>query len=161
VVRITATRNWTETTTVHNLTVADIHTYYVLASNTPVLVHNCEGLDQTTHGRLQDTYGTDIADGVDYNHQRMCPSCNSASDAADHTISGIGDNVDGLANYLAGQRDLGMTHVDRRKPGTTARRDETRLDSNGRGVTIVQNAYMVHAYHQSVDEFNSIFNSIA
>lgn len=27
----------------HDLTVADIHTYYVLAGNTPVLVHNCGG----------------------------------------------------------------------------------------------------------------------
>jgi hypothetical protein len=63
-----------------------------------------------------------------------------------------------LGRYLAGQRDLGMTHVDRRKPGTTARRDESRVDSRGRGVTIVQNSYMVHAYHQSLDEFNSIFN---
>ncbi|WP_246204749.1 polymorphic toxin-type HINT domain-containing protein [Streptomyces tailanensis] len=30
-VRITAVRLWTETRTVHNLTVADIHTYYVFA----------------------------------------------------------------------------------------------------------------------------------
>ncbi|WP_018220701.1 polymorphic toxin-type HINT domain-containing protein [Salinispora pacifica] len=29
--------------TVHNLTVANIHTYYVVAGNTPVLVHNCNG----------------------------------------------------------------------------------------------------------------------
>jgi hypothetical protein len=29
--------------TVHNLTVADIHTYYVMAGTTPVLVHNCKG----------------------------------------------------------------------------------------------------------------------
>jgi hypothetical protein len=28
-----------------NLTVADIHTYYVVAGNTPVLVHNCGGYD--------------------------------------------------------------------------------------------------------------------
>ncbi|MEU2988308.1 hypothetical protein ABZ647_28275 [Micromonospora aurantiaca] len=132
----------------------------MIAGNTPLLVHNCGGLDDAAHARIQDTYGNDIADGVDYNLQRMCPSCNSASDAADHTINGIGDNVDGLANYLTGQRNRGMTHVDRRKPGTTARRDETRLDSNGRGVTIVQNSYMVHAYHQSLDEFNSIFNSL-
>jgi hypothetical protein len=76
----------------------------------------------------------------------MCPNCNSASDVADHTISG--------------QRDLGMTHADRRKPGTTARRDESRVDSKGRGVTIVRNSYMVHAYHQSLDEFNSIFNQL-
>ena len=30
----------THTTTAYNLTIADIHTYYVLAGNTPVLVHN-------------------------------------------------------------------------------------------------------------------------
>ncbi|MGX4657915.1 polymorphic toxin-type HINT domain-containing protein [Micromonospora sp. SCSIO 07396] len=40
---IIATKHWTGTTRVHNLTVNDIHTYYVLAGNTPVLVHNCGG----------------------------------------------------------------------------------------------------------------------
>ncbi|MFV2018368.1 polymorphic toxin-type HINT domain-containing protein [Micromonospora sp. LOL_023] len=40
-VQITALERRTEATRVHNLTVADIHTYYVLADNTPVLVHNC------------------------------------------------------------------------------------------------------------------------
>lgn len=40
-VQITALQRWTETsTTVHNLTVSDVHTYYVLAGATPVLVHN-------------------------------------------------------------------------------------------------------------------------
>ncbi|MGW1938760.1 polymorphic toxin-type HINT domain-containing protein [Streptomyces goshikiensis] len=38
---ITATRNYPLATTTHNLTVADVHTYYVLAGATPVLVHNC------------------------------------------------------------------------------------------------------------------------
>ncbi|MDG4832662.1 polymorphic toxin-type HINT domain-containing protein [Solwaraspora sp. WMMD1047] len=42
-VQITAVREWTETRTVHNLTIDDIHTYHVLAGNTPVLVHNCGG----------------------------------------------------------------------------------------------------------------------
>ncbi|OLF19616.1 hypothetical protein BU204_01535 [Actinophytocola xanthii] len=28
---------------VHNLTVEGIHTYHVMADNTPVLVHNCGG----------------------------------------------------------------------------------------------------------------------
>lgn len=40
-VQITAVTRWTQQATVHNLTVADIHTYYVLAGATPVLVHNC------------------------------------------------------------------------------------------------------------------------
>ncbi|WP_371579310.1 polymorphic toxin-type HINT domain-containing protein [Streptomyces sp. NBC_01314] len=40
-VGITAIHRWTQQATVHNLTVADLHTYYVLAGETPVLVHNC------------------------------------------------------------------------------------------------------------------------
>ncbi|MFF5253846.1 RHS repeat-associated core domain-containing protein [Streptomyces leeuwenhoekii] len=43
-VKITAVQPWTAiSTTVHNLTVTDIHTYYVLAGETPVLVHNSNG----------------------------------------------------------------------------------------------------------------------
>jgi len=41
VVRVTGIHRWDRTATVHNLTVADLHTYYVLAGATPVLVHNC------------------------------------------------------------------------------------------------------------------------
>ncbi|MFB7949081.1 polymorphic toxin-type HINT domain-containing protein [Kitasatospora phosalacinea] len=40
-VQITAVKRWTQQATVRNLTVADIHTYYALAGDTPVLVHNC------------------------------------------------------------------------------------------------------------------------
>ncbi|WP_018587892.1 polymorphic toxin-type HINT domain-containing protein [Salinispora arenicola] len=41
-VQITAIDRWdVSQATVHNLTVANIHTYYVVAGNTPVLVHNC------------------------------------------------------------------------------------------------------------------------
>ncbi|MEW2381386.1 toxin C-terminal domain-containing protein [Micromonospora sp. NPDC047707] len=39
-VKIERTRRWPGTTRVHNLTVNDIHTYYVLAGDQPVLVHN-------------------------------------------------------------------------------------------------------------------------
>ncbi len=48
-VQITALKRWiAPVATVHNLTVADLHTYYVLAGATPVLVHNC---NTTTVGR--------------------------------------------------------------------------------------------------------------
>lgn len=42
-VQITAVTRWAQQATVYNLTVADVHTYYVLAGATPVLVHNCGG----------------------------------------------------------------------------------------------------------------------
>ncbi|MEU7798906.1 polymorphic toxin-type HINT domain-containing protein [Micromonospora arborensis] len=44
------------TTSVHNLSVADLHTYYVLAGNTPVLVHN-SGCWSATTGRAGDLAG--------------------------------------------------------------------------------------------------------
>ncbi|MFE7245168.1 polymorphic toxin-type HINT domain-containing protein [Streptomyces sp. NPDC057580] len=40
-VQITATQHRTQPTKVYNLTVNDLHTYYVLAGATPILVHNC------------------------------------------------------------------------------------------------------------------------
>ncbi|MFF1919425.1 RHS repeat-associated core domain-containing protein [Streptomyces sp. NPDC058221] len=40
-VQVAAIRHRAHSTTVYNLTVDDLHTYYVLAGATPVLVHNC------------------------------------------------------------------------------------------------------------------------
>ncbi|MFC9430775.1 polymorphic toxin-type HINT domain-containing protein [Streptomyces sp. NPDC056987] len=40
---VTANRAFTKHATTYNLTVADLHTYYVLAGQTPVLVHNSGG----------------------------------------------------------------------------------------------------------------------
>ncbi|MFG1777594.1 polymorphic toxin-type HINT domain-containing protein [Micromonospora sp. NPDC049048] len=42
-VKVLAVRAWTQFARVHNLTVAGIHTYYVVADDAPVLVHNCGG----------------------------------------------------------------------------------------------------------------------
>jgi len=39
--RVASVRTWTAFATVYNLGVAELHTYYVLAGATPVLVHNC------------------------------------------------------------------------------------------------------------------------
>ncbi|MFE9313969.1 DddA-like double-stranded DNA deaminase toxin [Streptomyces albidoflavus] len=55
--------------TVHNLTVAGVHTYYVLAGATPVLVHNCNPLDgiadelagsKVTTGQVVDDAGNKV-----------------------------------------------------------------------------------------------------
>ncbi|MGW7112002.1 polymorphic toxin-type HINT domain-containing protein, partial [Streptomyces xanthophaeus] len=42
---VTSVRNYPHAVTTHNLTVADLHTYYVLAGATPTLVHNCDVVD--------------------------------------------------------------------------------------------------------------------
>ncbi|MDP9862652.1 hypothetical protein J2S55_001918 [Streptosporangium brasiliense] len=39
-VQVTAIKKWTAYQRVHNLTIADLHTYYVFTGSTPVLVHN-------------------------------------------------------------------------------------------------------------------------
>jgi Pretoxin HINT domain len=50
-VQITTVERWTLlTATVHNLTVSELHTYYVLAGVTPVLVHNCNESMDFVHG---------------------------------------------------------------------------------------------------------------
>lgn len=48
-VRVLAAVSFTGQRTMYDLTVDDIHTYYVIAGNTPVLVHNCNrgGMDFT------------------------------------------------------------------------------------------------------------------
>jgi RHS repeat-associated protein len=42
-VRVQAVTSYTGLRTMHDLTIADIHTYFVLANDAPVLVHNCGG----------------------------------------------------------------------------------------------------------------------
>jgi hypothetical protein len=66
-VRIASIHRWTEHATVHNLTVADLHTYYVLAGEAPVLVHNsnCFKPDVNPDGSvpMPGTNGTRPLDG--------------------------------------------------------------------------------------------------
>ncbi|EDY52439.1 YD repeat-containing protein [Streptomyces clavuligerus] len=50
-VLVTANRARTERIRVYNLTVDGLHTYYVLAGGTPVLVHNCGGAVQSHPSR--------------------------------------------------------------------------------------------------------------
>ncbi|MFE5330229.1 RHS repeat-associated core domain-containing protein [Embleya sp. NPDC056575] len=44
---ISAVEKWSAYQRVHNLTVADLHTYHPLAGQTPLLAHNCGGLSST------------------------------------------------------------------------------------------------------------------
>jgi hypothetical protein len=47
---VTRVERYTGARTMHNLTVADLHTYYVIAGGTPVLVHNCVTIKTPPNG---------------------------------------------------------------------------------------------------------------
>jgi hypothetical protein len=129
----------------------------VLAGDTPVLVHNCgDGIDDAIFNAIDDAHGPGVATGVDYNFQRMCPVCNPANVAADHSIAGIGNNARALGDYLASFGDDAFTHVDPRS-GANVLYDISRTDAAGRGVVVVRNSYMTHAYHLSQDVFDSLY----
>ncbi|MET0493764.1 MAG: SpvB/TcaC N-terminal domain-containing protein [Actinoplanes sp.] len=64
-ITITTTRAGSRLALVHNLTVADIHTYYVLAGDTPVLVHNCGGgAPRSADGKFATRNGEKGRDGA-------------------------------------------------------------------------------------------------
>ena len=73
--QVAAVTRWTEHARVHNLTIDDLHTYYVLAGKTPVLVHNAGGDDEDIYDRYSqyDDYEDDPAD------QKMMRGNNQAS----------------------------------------------------------------------------------
>ncbi|MDT0346331.1 polymorphic toxin-type HINT domain-containing protein [Streptomyces litchfieldiae] len=148
-VRVAATRHTSRMAAVHNLTIEGVHTYYVLAGQTPVLVHNCNGWDSSTGGlrdavydRIESAHGSNVAEGVDYQVRRMH---DGSSTAADHVIPGIGHDADALGDYFASWRGR-MTHVDTRT-GSRVAYDQTR------GVLIVENSYMIHGYSYNYDTF--------
>lgn len=150
-VRIRAIARVQRPATVHNLTVADLHTYYVLAGATQVLVHNCNGrdpvnggLDDDTYNRIDGAHGPDVADGVDYQVQRMH---DGSSTAADHDLPGIGHDPDALASYFASWRGK-MTHTDTRTGSRVA------YDSS-RGVLIVTTGRNIHGFRYSQGAFES------
>ncbi|MGW0860023.1 polymorphic toxin-type HINT domain-containing protein, partial [Streptomyces sp. NPDC002690] len=61
-VQITAIDRWSAPdATVHNLTVNDLHTYYVLAGATPVLVHNCGEASLEVQADVGEIRGSDFA----------------------------------------------------------------------------------------------------
>lgn len=85
-VQITAIQRWTEQdATVHNLTVSDLHTYYVLAGATPVLVHNAN-LPQVCGPVTSDTHYADVevfdANGTQIDSYSLRSGATTAEEAA-------------------------------------------------------------------------------
>jgi hypothetical protein len=65
--------NYTGAKTMHDLTVDAVHTYYVIAGTTPVLVHNCNTVAVNDAGRFGDLSTGPVGDGLtSVCHSGMC-----------------------------------------------------------------------------------------
>ncbi|MFJ5264663.1 polymorphic toxin-type HINT domain-containing protein, partial [Streptomyces sp. NPDC088387] len=85
-IQVSAVKAWTaRKATVHNLTVTDAHTYYVLVGSAPVLVHNCGPSNPAFN---DDPYNKDKVDA------RIIPQ-------------EVHDTVDAIATGSIGQRTTG------------------------------------------------------
>ncbi|MCU7729892.1 polymorphic toxin-type HINT domain-containing protein [Actinoplanes sp. KI2] len=89
-VQVTATRSWTaQNTEVHNLTVDGLHTYYVVAGGTPILVHNCP--TGASGGDYADKLGSD---GLrDLLKKRAAERAAKASVSGEHLVLGLDRNL--------------------------------------------------------------------
>jgi hypothetical protein len=98
---VVSIHNFNGSKAMHNLTVADIHTYYVLAGKTPVLVHNCGPMDLNFNQIRQR-----IRDHVMVNHgDTDVPGTKFASGLSE------GDLFTGLVNRIDESNMTGRTNA--------------------------------------------------
>ncbi|WP_309049903.1 hypothetical protein [Streptomyces sp.] len=99
---------------------------------------DASGLKKEYLDYLRYQYGQEVTTGVDYNWLRMH---DGSAQAADHSIIGIGRDIDKLAQYLDGWRGRG-THYDKRYGVNT----KVAYDQS-KGVLVIIEPHRIHAYH--------------
>ncbi|MEU9782781.1 ricin-type beta-trefoil lectin domain protein [Streptomyces phaeochromogenes] len=97
IVIVTGNRAYTQHARTYNLTVDDLHTYYVLAGETPVLVHNSGGDWCTPEERIEDA--SDIGNGH--------AGSKHAGDFPGHSPKDIGDLARDVMQNPARSQPLG------------------------------------------------------
>jgi hypothetical protein len=120
-VTITAVHSHTGAQVMRDLTIADIHTYYVMAGNTPVLVHNCgePWMGENTYAKIDRDHGP-----------------NSSVSGKSKFDEGV--NYDDLADHSANFPD---------RPQTTGTRCERICTSpNGKPIGVDQNGLPTNVY---------------
>ncbi|NGN67075.1 hypothetical protein G5C51_24600, partial [Streptomyces sp. A7024] len=91
---------------------------------------------------LDKKYGTEVADGTDYQVNRIREG---KPGAADHDLPGIGQDPNKIAEYLNKWKGK-ATHKDTQQGSSVAYDD-------AKGVLIVDNGYNIHAYKYPRDKF--------
>ncbi|MFF0074354.1 polymorphic toxin-type HINT domain-containing protein [Streptomyces sp. NPDC005494] len=145
-VQVTAISRWTaQQATVYNLTVSDLHTYYVVAGPASVLVHNCGG-----YGEL-DEHGRATGISVTLTRDNIGGTTNPSVDPAGW-VSGMGYN----RSHLWGAQ-LGGSNSDRRNfvtlhqyanhPGMRRLENRVRRAVERNGETVQYTVTPIYAQH--------------
>ncbi|KQX50835.1 hypothetical protein ASE09_12435 [Streptomyces sp. Root66D1] len=101
-VQITALDHYAKRQRTHDLTIEDIHAYYVLAGATPVLVHNCNPSVDDVFARaaeLGDSSGEYLYRGVTNNHYKLAEArAGIAEPRGGHSdpVAHSGDNTESV-----------------------------------------------------------------
>jgi hypothetical protein len=132
-VQITEVDRFSQRARVHNLTVKDLHTYHVLAGNTPVLVHSTGGMDGCSDAAYQGVL-----------HVREEAAKEAAEGSARSHHFDISD--DQLADYLDGFAG--------RSDGVALKRGGVGWYDAEQGVTVIQRGeYSMTAFRESAEAF--------
>ncbi len=127
----------------YNLTIADLHTYYVLAGQTPILVHNtgpggCWAAGDDVLDEIFDEFGPEVAQGVEWNIARFNEG------ATGHALNGIGTDAQATARYLASQKNFNYVDIN---SGHAISYDAANQ------ILIIRTAQDVHAYNYSATQW--------
>jgi hypothetical protein len=128
-VTVIGVRRYKAVTRVYNLTVGDLHTYFVGAGLTSVLVHNC--------GPFSD----EVEQGLDHMEARIDEG------ADNHRIAGCSSRCE-TGEYLSGFESRAADHVDT-KSGAEIIVDRSTRDGRDRPVVIIRKSWSIHGYHMS------------
>ncbi|GAA2030646.1 RHS repeat-associated core domain-containing protein [Catenulispora yoronensis] len=103
-VTVLSVRNYTSSMVTYDLTIDGLHTYYVVAGDTPVLVHNCD-----------DPVKLYRSPGLG-NKDSESSGLNAANHEGDHPTAYLSNKPEGAADYAGNGHDDGF-HVYTMKPG--------------------------------------------
>jgi hypothetical protein len=104
VARVIAVKTWTGLNHMRDLTVANVHTYYVVAGATPVLVHNQNILYNCTYDPETCTWSCVAAPGGHAIGDQI-------AEGAGETGEKVGNAVDGTDTLVTVAKEFGLPHV--------------------------------------------------